>query len=562
MAAPAQRPSRLLAAALALIVLVVIVWPGAAVVWSITRGALENLSPRVETQGQAGGSLLETLPPLSLAPSWMLLGQTIAWGLGIAILATLLAWPAAWVIRRRGWGVVGLLCVPLMLPTYLAYTAYGILRSPGWFVGNWLEALVKVGWASAPIVAGRVTAVFGLTLWAWPISAIVLGASVKRIDEAVLDSLRLDASAWRRRGATLRMCRAGVLGAVGAVGLVMIGSAVPLHLSQVPTYATKTWLDLTLAPGSWRVWGAAWPLVVIAVVAGWWIGSRVVRGAAAREEVEGGAQARRSGAAGVMTGLAWTASTVVPLVLFAVSLSIVKGKAGFEAAWEQWRAVPRFFKLGGESLVGSLEVASGVGAMAVVIAGAVWQSLSCRRVGSRAWGGSPMLLLAVRGLLVAGIIPGVLVGAAFSLAANATDVTSSLADSAWIVVLGHTARFGFVPALIGCWLAAIEPRQERELRALDGALNFAGWAMASLPVQAGALIAAGLASAALSLHEIESAIVLQPPGSPSLAQMLLNDLHQLRMQDLSAAGVVLVGGGLMVAGVAAWGIGRTARMRG
>src|SRR4051812_36092300 len=150
MTAGAQRPSRGLGAALALVVLGGIVWPGAAVVWTIVRGGIENLSPRAEGMTQTGGSVLETLPPLSLAPSWLLLAQTLAWALGIAVLSTVLAWPAAWVIRRRGWVVVGLLCVPLMLPTYLAYTAYGILRSPGWFVGNWLEGLVRVGWGSAP----------------------------------------------------------------------------------------------------------------------------------------------------------------------------------------------------------------------------------------------------------------------------------------------------------------------------------------------------------------------------------------------------------------------------
>jgi ABC-type Fe3+ transport system permease subunit len=565
MPAPAttQPPSRLLGTALALIALATVLWPGAAVVWTIAHGALENLAPRQASAPRSGGSALETLPPLSLAPSIPLLAQTLAWALGIAILSTLLAWPAAWVIRRRGWGVVGLLCVPLMLPTYLCYTAYGILRSPGWFVGNWLEELAKAGWTTAPIIAGRVIAALGLSLWSWPIAAIVLGASVRRLDQSVLDALRLETSATRRRAEILWLSRAGIAGGIGAVSLVMIGSAVPLHLSQVPTYAIKIWLDLTLAPGSWRVWAAAWPLLAIAVVAGWLIGSRLLRDAATSDEPDTAPTPARQSAtpATTLTALNWTASVLIPLALFAVSLSIVNRNISpdaappqwrIEPAFDQWRAVPRFFTLAQDPLAGSLLVAAAVGAISLVITCTVWQGLSTRRRAG-------LVMFCARAFLIAGIIPGVLVGSALSLAANATDATSGLADSPWIVVLGHTARFGFVPALIGCWLAAIEPRQERDLRALDGALNFKGWAGACLPVQAGALVAAALAAAALSLHEIESAVVLQPPGSPSLAQLLLNDLHQLRMQDLSAAGVVLVAGGLFVAGLAALGTWWTAR---
>jgi ABC-type Fe3+ transport system permease subunit len=557
---PDQRGnSRLLATLLALIVTASVLYPAAIVLWSIIHGALANLNP-AEPTPQTGGSVLETLPPLSLAPNLPLLVQTLAWGLGIAIISTLLAWSAAWLIRAKGWGIVGLLCVPLLLPTYLCYTAYGILRSPGWFLGNWLEELAKAGWTYAPILAGRIIAALGLSLWAWPIAAIVLGASIKRLDQSVLDSLRLDASPFRRRAQVLYLSRSGIAAAIGAVTLVMIGSAVPLHLSQVPTYSTKIWLDLTLAPGSWRVWAGAWPLISIAVIAGWLIATRLFRAAAQADEVDVAPTPRRANLPAALTAITWTASVLIPLVLFAISLSIVNRDNHIEPALDQWRAIPRFFKLAGESLVNSLEVSTAVAAISLIITTAVARA-------SRPVSASPqrpsrlpsLALFSTRAFLIAGILPGVLVGSALSMSVNAFDFTSDIADSPWIVILGHTARFGFVPALLGLWLAALEPRQERELRTLDGALNFKGWLHACLPIQAGALIAAALATAALSLHEIESAIILQPPGSPSLAQMLLNELHQLRMQDLSAAGIVLVTGGLLIAIMAALALRWTAR---
>jgi ABC-type Fe3+ transport system permease subunit len=559
-----QRGSKFLGTLLALITLTCIAWPAIGIAWLIIHGIAAGIAPKPADPQGPGGVAIEMLPPLSLVPNLPLLIQTLAWAIGIALVATLFAWPGAWAIRRRGWGIVGLICVPLMLPNYLAYAAYNIIRSPGWFLGNWLETLAKQGYTNAPMYAGRVIALVGLSLWAWPIAAIILGASVKRLDPSVLDALRLEPMGRLRRAlVTLRLCRAGIIGAVGAVTLVMLGSAVPFQLSMVSHYAIKVWLDLTLAPGSWRVWAAAWPLVLIAFIAGWLIATRIIHSIRTQEDSDTSTPTPflrpRVSLSRCFAVSLWFASVIIPLALFAVSLSVVNTDHGIALALDQWKAIPRFFKVAGDSITGSLWVCAAVGGISLIITTAVWQSLSCVARQSLAGSRPTLILFTTRAFLIAGLLPGVLTGAAVSAAANMTDATRDLADSPWILVIGHTARFAFVPALIGCWLAAIEPRQERELRALDGALNFTGWAMASLPIQAGALIAAALATAALSLHEIEAAVVLQPPGTPSLAQVMLAYLHQLRMGDLSAAGVVLVGGGLIVAIIAALGVRWTAR---
>ena len=71
----------------------------------------------------------------------------------------------------------------------------------------------------------------------------------------------------------------------------------------------------------------------------------------------------------------------------------------------------------------------------------------------------------------------------------------------------------------------------------------------------------GVAAAALSLHEIEASVIVQPPGRESLAQTLLGFLHFSRMEDLSAAAINLVGLGLVGAVLTAWAL-RTAMARG
>jgi len=55
--------------------------------------------------------------------------------------------------------------------------------------------------------------------------------------------------------------------------------------------------------------------------------------------------------------------------------------------------------------------------------------------------------------------------------------------------------------------------------------------------------------AVLSFNEIEAAVVVQAAGAMSLPQRLLNDLHQLRMEAMSAAAVWLMGVAAAVAAV-------------
>ncbi len=516
----------------ALITLVCVGWPLGSVLWAVVAGVMAG-----DISKPAEGLQIE--PALRMAPAWGLLGSTIAWGLVIGVLATALAWPGAWLIRRRGWRVLPLMLVPLLLPSYLAYSGYSTLRAAGTPGGDWLAGLVDSGLPEAPALAGRVLAMAGLSLWAWPISAIVLGATFRRLDEPVLEALRLDAPPLRRLLQVLSMSRVGVISSIALVALVMMGSAVPLHLAQVPTYAIKVWLDLTLAPGRWRVWLAAWPLLVFACGGAFIIAAAIARQAGRPDEAVVRAE-KRGGAAGAVA--VWLVAVALPVGLFVWTASDL-------------RPYRQFWAASADPVATSAGIGAMVGGLGVVLAAAFWQGMSAARVG----GPGVLLRACLVLLLLMGLLPGVLVGSAVSTAINITPGAYELGESPLAVVVAHAGRFGFLAALVGCWLAAVEPRQERDLRALDAGLGLRSWWAVCLPVQGGALAGAGLAMAALSLHEIEAAVMVQPPGSPSLAQVMLNHLHQLRMQDVAAAAVVVVLMGLVVAGLAAWSARRTIR---
>jgi hypothetical protein len=70
-----------------------------------------------------------------------------------------------------------------------------------------------------------------------------------------------------------------------------------------------------------------------------------------------------------------------------------------------------------------------------------------------------------------------------------------------ILVLAHLARFGFVAALVGRWMARSEPARSLDIRRLDGAGTLGGYLAAMRPaVLAGSTVVAAIV-ATLGLGE-------------------------------------------------------------
>ncbi len=278
---------------------------GCAVVW-----------PAVLVGVDLVGSLGESWGGVSLG----LLGRSAGIALVIAVLGCAVGWPAAWALRRAGAGWFVVLVSPLLLPSYLAYAGWGVLRSPDTVVGKWLMMGTRdaAGINRWSVGADYVLAVGGLVLWSWPLAALVCAVRLRRIDESVFEAMRLDVRGRvRRMGKVVWMCRGAVGAAVGLVGLVMLGSALPLHLAKLDTYAIKIWrvLDETAQDQRGKVWIAAWPLLLAAGVGAVLVARRLV-GSDAEEQ---GVRPRPGGGGGMGAGagVVWGASVVAPVVLFA-----------------------------------------------------------------------------------------------------------------------------------------------------------------------------------------------------------------------------------------------------
>lgn len=505
--------------ALCLVALVTAVTVAAPLLGVLLRIAWPGHGPAVSGAATPGGA---PAPPLTV------LLVTLGVPVLIAAGSVLLAWPTAWLLRTESrltrWALA-FLVVPMLMPSYLAYAGFGLARAPGTLVGE-----VVNRWPSAlNVLFGQSLAVAGLMLWCWPFATIALLGPVRRIDQEHLDQLALSGAGWRARLVQrAAMLRGSLLATTALVTLLMLGSAVPLTLALIPTLAIDLWAKLALNPASTDPWLSAWPLVVIACVGAVGL-SRCFTADEPHAPRLAGAPRPGPWAWGVPV-CAWLLAVAFPLVLFGTSL----GHA---------RLLGDFWREHTESVTDSLLVALAVGVLVGVLALAAWYSAEDHR--SQRWLG---LFLAVQ--LLGLLLPGVLIGGAVVGLLNHPILGGLgrwMADSTGAVVLGHVARFGCLGTAGGLWLARLEAPNLRDARRLASGDGLRGWLSLAVRPQVAPLIGVAIAGACFSLHEIEATVQLQPPGYMSLAQVMLDHLHMNSINELAAAGINVLGVGLLLA---------------
>lgn len=446
------------------------------------------------------------------------------------MLATSLAIPAAIVVRLRGWRWGVWVGTPMLLPSYLAYSGWGLLRAPRTLLGDAIERAAQSGATWLPTIVGEALAVGGLALWSWPIAAVMLALHWTRIDAGALDALALDAKGPRRWLALARMGAPGAMVAFAAATLVMLGSPVPFHLAQVPTISMEVWRRLMEEPTPARAWTAALPMTIIVIASVLAFARSAFTSPTASQEAHAAPDTRASGP------VARSRASVAALIVL-LACSVFVPLVLFVGAIDEWRSVATTLRSLRPSIANSglacvVVVGGGLG-----IAIASWRAFSSFDAGIRR-----LARVCLVAFLVAGVLPGVLVGSALAACLSFVDTHRIIADTSFAVALGHLARFLFVPILVGWWLASTEPADARDLRRSEGIGGLAGYLATIFPTQLPALIGVAAILAALSLHEIESAIMLTPPGGGGLAYRILGFLHYSKMEDLSvaSAGLALI----------------------
>lgn len=453
--------------------------------------------------------------------------RTLLVSISIGALATILALPGAWASRRLGTRWLILMAAPLLVPQYLVYAAWGLWREPGTRLGAMLEGSPAWVWQWI----GHAQAVGGLALWAFPIGVVIIGASARRLDRESLDAMRQTrAGAFRRWCAVLAMLRPAILTSIGVVSTIMLGSAIPLHLARVETFTVVIWRRLVESGWSAPVWALAAPLVLLALLMGVWMSGRLAR--TCRDLASFGVDRDDSRLRGgvVLAWVVWAAAVIVPAGAFAMQRGT-------------WLAVGTLPEVMGEPLLNSVVTAlfAALGGLVIAIGTAVGLGARTRLV---------RLLTAMSAHLWIAMLflPGVLLGGA--LAAAAREIHPALAEGRALTVAAHLARFGGVAAILGLVAHAVEPRELADARRMVSAVGLSAWWRSAGRLQAGLLAAAPIGLFALSLHEIEATVIVAPPGPGNLAESLLGKLHYLRDDELSAAGLIMLGSGILLGVIA------------
>lgn len=541
---PLRSSARGAAALVALAGLLLVGLPALVVAWEVLA--------RVRMDGAARGSSTQ-----GLGSGWGLLAGSALAALAIALLATLLAWPVAWALRRGGAWLRVWLVVPVLMPAYLVYHALGVQRAPATRLGDWIESVSVVGggWEWLPVFVGRFIAIVGLAVWAAPVAALVLGAGVASLDRGVLESLRTDGAGPLRRQCTcVLLCKGPIAWSVGLVFVLMLGSALPLHLANMPTLAVQAWLRIALAPDDARVWLSSWPILLGALLAGALVARQAWRALdsarpAHQRDTTRGHDARGWGPTGASVA-AWVliaCGTLLPVVISALSV-------------RNWAGVRTFARILTPALGDATLIALGVG-----LAGAALALATMRAAGSASPIVRAIVAVVLAIMLAAFFVPGTLMGQAWYLVVlllqRAWPDIDAGGGGVAIVLACHLARFGALALLAGVFLASMEDPVARQLRRVDGAEGLWAWWWACARPALPTLVGVGLALACLSLHEVEATIVLQPPGTQSLAQTMLAQLHFARMDELASGTLLVVGSGMVLALLAGpvawwWGAGR------
>lgn len=460
------------------------------------------------------------------SPGKLMLGSTF-WAALIAFSALILAiFPAirlATAQSQRSRRRTAALCVAVLcIPPYVTYWVWGLLRLPGSTLGDFLAKSPN----SIHNLAGNLQLWLGLTLWVWPLAALPIAAALRRIPRSRSDLLALDsATRFRRAVVLLAEARYGFCLAFLLAFLAVLSADVVFDLASTQTTTGFTTFSEALrrlraeTASNAAVLLASIPMTLFALAVAFAL-ALLFR----NPPEESNDQPLPSSRSSHWISLALiTISVCLPLFLMLRSLGF-----SFEP-FHQLTATD------GKSIIDGLTLALGAGLAFSFI------TLSF----CFAWGRARRnrflnTILTVQSIswVWVSLLPATTLGSAFVIAYN-TLATSFIYESPIIVILGYLARFGFLPVLIGRWLAVNHAHDILDLAILDGAVELPDWLRSIDPAVIKSSIAAGFIGALLSLSEITTTIIITPPNIQSPAERLLNRLHYSR-EDAAMATCILI----------------------
>jgi len=412
----------------------------------------------------------------------------------------------------------------------------GTLALPSFLVANvWLElsAAWRLAWGGERSATAMLPwAAVVLASLGWPVPALLAagraGGSVAGALEA-LPGLR----GWAvLRGVAWPMIAGGLAtGTCVAAALAASSFSIPT-LFQVRVLTESIWVRFNTELEVGAAWWAGLPLTLMALGAAW-----MARGGAGRWEWTGAGMEGRAWR-GRLGGWWWASATGWALVVAgSLGLPLVR-LLGASRTWDEWGPAMR---AGGRALAGS----AGMGmAVAVAAAGLGLALASCRGAGRWRWVAWAVFMT-----------PGILWATPWVpwLARPAWRGVADTALVPWALMTARLLAVGWTMASV-----AVESADARAWEALRmaGLGRWTAWRLATWPQVRSAAAAAAMATFVLAMWDVETVVLVTPPGMETAAARVFNLLHYGHSGQVNALCVALMGMALapvVLWAVATWG---------
>jgi ABC-type Fe3+ transport system permease subunit len=414
--------------------------------------------------------------------------------------------------RGRQWLLAGAV-VALALPPFLVTNCW--MHFLG-YTGVWRE------WLPLNIYSLGGT-VWILTLLTWPITLFVIAGAWDRLEPSQLES-DVALQGWPLvRWLLFPLARPALgLAVVLTFVLALHNFAVPALL-QTKVFPAELWVNFNTTFSYWNALYVGWPFLVAPLLLLMWLGRR----GGSWPSLEGRVTPRlfRRQLGKLWFSLAGI-STVL-LLLFAVGLPMMQ----LLASTRTWLELLPALAAGKVAIWHSLLFAAIAATVCLALGLVSWRG----KLGSILW--LPFLL------------PGVLLGIVLIFLLNRPGLTLFY-QSMWIVILGFTVRY-----LAISWSGAGNAMRSIDPDLTDSARLFgaSGWQMfrhVYSPQIGPQLAAIWYVTYLLCLWDVETLVLIVPPGGETLALRIFNLLHYGHNAQVNALCMVLLG--LAIAPLLAW----------
>lgn len=441
--------------------------------------------------------------------------------------------------RGRQVAMLFALMGPLLLPNYVLYYGWSLLYAPQTAIGKIVSA--DAGLANFVNTAGPVVSI---TLWYWPLAALVMAQGWRNIDKSALEHVRLETGPWHRLARVhLPLMAGSILLAWAACFVLTLSEFTTFHLSMMETIGTRLAVLLQQTGDVRMVARACLPVLLPAALVAWglWRGLLSDRVEPTADRAAPRRVARWQWA--YLLGLL-AVSCLVPIALMVLGLGDLS-------------PVKSFIRMHWDELLYSALASGLAAAMSLLVA---WAALA---IGSRSTGRLARLAsnLLQMIILVAMLLPPVLLAGGLLKMLADLDAPTILRESILVLSAGLTMRYAGLALLVMHFARRSAVRELSELAAIDGATPWQTFWHVHLPRQWLLPAGAGVLIMMMGMTEIPATLLLLPPGLPNFAQRLLNQMHYSRDQAVIASCLVLIGAYLAIGLAAAIVAGLSGRQR-